>query len=101
MPEFVNISVGSFPGTRGLEATTACPLSLKKSRKVWRMSATVNWEAIRGSPCDLGVLGAPAVRREQTLYFRTGTPAYTHWRTPPASTRFLEGNGHMKRMYRD
>jgi hypothetical protein len=36
----VNISVGSFPGTSGLEATTVCPLDSKKSRKVFRISAT-------------------------------------------------------------
>ena len=41
MPELVNISVGSLPGTSGLEATTVCPLDAKKSRKVLRMSATV------------------------------------------------------------
>ena len=40
MPELVNISVGSLPGTNGLEATTVCPLSAKKSKKVLRMSAT-------------------------------------------------------------
>jgi hypothetical protein len=41
MPELVNISVGSLPGTSGLEATTVWPLDAKKSRKIWRMSATV------------------------------------------------------------
>ena len=41
MPELVNISVGSLPGTSGLEATTVWPLEAKKSRKVLRMSATV------------------------------------------------------------
>ena len=41
MPEFVNISVGSLPGTSGLDATTVCPLEAKKSRKVVRISATV------------------------------------------------------------
>src|SRR6185369_9007347 len=41
MPELVNISVGSLPGTSGLEGTTVCPLDAKKSRKVLRMSATV------------------------------------------------------------
>ena len=40
MPELVNISVGSLPGTSGLEATTVWPLAAKKSRKVLRMSAT-------------------------------------------------------------
>jgi hypothetical protein len=43
MPELVNISVGSLPGTSGLEATTVWALEAKKSRKVLRMSATVNW----------------------------------------------------------
>jgi hypothetical protein len=42
MPELVNISVGSLPGTSGLEATTVWPLEAKKSRKILRMSATVN-----------------------------------------------------------
>ena len=41
MPELVNISVGSLPGTKGLEATTVWPLAAKKSKKVLRMSATV------------------------------------------------------------
>ncbi len=40
MPELVNISVGSLPGTSGLDATTVWPLEAKKSRKVLRMSAT-------------------------------------------------------------
>ena len=40
MPELVNIKVGSLPGTRGLEATTVCPLDSKKSKKVLRISAT-------------------------------------------------------------
>ncbi|MCY1369171.1 hypothetical protein D9M69_561920 [compost metagenome] len=42
MPEFVNMSVGSLPGTSELEGTTVWPLEAKKSRKVLRMSATVN-----------------------------------------------------------
>jgi hypothetical protein len=41
MPELVNISVGSLPGTRGLDSTMVCPLDAKKSRKLLRMSATV------------------------------------------------------------
>src|SRR4030095_8335820 len=41
MPELVNISVGSLPGTRGLDGTTVWPFEEKKSRKVLRMSATV------------------------------------------------------------
>jgi hypothetical protein len=40
MPELVNIKVGSLPGTKGLDATTVCPLDAKKSKKVLRMSAT-------------------------------------------------------------
>src|SRR6218665_3931751 len=40
MPELVNISVGSLPGTSGLEATMVWPLATKKSRKLLRMSAT-------------------------------------------------------------
>ena len=50
MPELVNISVGSLPGTSGLEATTVCPLSAKKSKKVLRMSATdsLGWEELLG-----------------------------------------------------
>ena len=40
MPLLVNISVGSLPGTKGLDATTVWPLLTKKSRKLWRMSAT-------------------------------------------------------------
>jgi hypothetical protein len=45
MPELVNISVGSLPGTKGLDATTVWPLDAKKSRKVLRMSATVTGAA--------------------------------------------------------
>jgi hypothetical protein len=36
----VNIKVGSLPGTKGLDATTVCPLDAKKSKKVLRMSET-------------------------------------------------------------
>ena len=57
MPELVNISVGSLPGTSGLEGTTVWPLDAKKSRKVLRMSATVNWGVM------LWVLGARAAPR--------------------------------------
>ena len=46
MPELVNIKVGSLPGTKGLDATTVWPLEAKKSRKVLRMSATVNWGVV-------------------------------------------------------
>ncbi|MNV58472.1 hypothetical protein D3C71_1508510 [compost metagenome] len=42
MPELVNISVGSLPGTSGLDATTVWPLETKKSRNDLRMSATEN-----------------------------------------------------------
>ena len=41
MPELVNISVGSLPGTSGLLCTTVWPLEAKKSRKVLRISATL------------------------------------------------------------
>jgi hypothetical protein len=58
MPELVNISVGSLPGTSGLEATTVWPLEAKKSRKVLRMSATVNVVLLMGfsgaGPCAGG-----------------------------------------------
>ena len=40
MPELVNISVGSLPGTSEDDGTTVWPLLAKKSRKVLRMSAT-------------------------------------------------------------
>jgi hypothetical protein len=40
MPELVNIKVGSFAGTSGLDGTMVCPLLAKKSRNVLRMSAT-------------------------------------------------------------
>src|ERR1700733_7265141 len=40
MPALVNSRVGSFPGTRELEATTAWPRSRKNSRKALRMSET-------------------------------------------------------------
>ena len=36
----VNMSVGSLPGTSGLLGTTVWPLAAKKSRKLWRISAT-------------------------------------------------------------
>ncbi len=42
MPELVNISVGSLPGTKELDGTTVWPLEAKKSRNILRMSATVN-----------------------------------------------------------
>lgn len=41
MPELVNISVGSLPGTSELEGTTVWPRAAKKSRNDWRISATV------------------------------------------------------------
>ena len=50
MPELVNISVGSLPGTSGLESTTVCPLLAKKSRKVLRMSATEMVGAVMDGP---------------------------------------------------
>jgi hypothetical protein len=40
MPELVNMSVGSLPGTKGLDATTVWPLVAKKSKNDLRMSAT-------------------------------------------------------------
>jgi hypothetical protein len=39
MPELVKSSVGSLAGTSGLEATMLCPLDLKYSRKLERISA--------------------------------------------------------------
>ena len=58
-PELVNISVGSLPGTSGLDATTVWALEAKKSRKVLRMSATLiaEWvmaikaQAVMGKGC--------------------------------------------------
>src|SRR5271166_5180888 len=38
MPAFVNISVGSFRGTSGLDGTCSCPFLRKKSMKVPRIS---------------------------------------------------------------
>src|SRR6185436_11426533 len=39
IPAFVNSSVGSSPGTTGLEATTVWPFCAKNSRNVERISA--------------------------------------------------------------
>src|SRR3954468_11001928 len=38
MPAFVKSSVGSSPGTNGLDGTTACPLDSKNFRNVERIS---------------------------------------------------------------
>jgi hypothetical protein len=38
MPELVNINVGSFFTTIGADGTISCPLDLKKSKKVRRIS---------------------------------------------------------------
>ena len=54
MPELVNISVGSLPGTSGLLATTVWPLLTKKSRKLWRMSAT-DMGGLLVFICDFGL----------------------------------------------
>ncbi len=43
MPALVNINVGSWRGTRGLEATTWWSLRAKKSRKPARMAFTPAW----------------------------------------------------------
>src|SRR5258707_12309281 len=48
MPEFVNNSVGSLPGTSGADGTIVWPLDAKKSRKVWRISALVFIEEVAG-----------------------------------------------------
>src|SRR5438309_783070 len=39
IPAFVNSSVGSSPGTTGLDGTTVCPFDAKKDRNVERISA--------------------------------------------------------------
>jgi hypothetical protein len=41
MPAFVNKSVGSFFTTIGADGTIWCPLLLKKSRKICRISTEV------------------------------------------------------------
>src|SRR6187551_2340654 len=41
IPAFVNSSVGSSPGTTGLEATTVWPFDSKNLRKLERMSAAL------------------------------------------------------------
>src|SRR4051812_35100523 len=56
MPELVNISVGSLPGTSGLDSTTVCPLDAKKSRKVLRISATVTGGLVIGESGWRGAL---------------------------------------------
>ena len=61
MPELVNIKVGSLPGTKGLDATTVCPLDSKKSKKVLRMSETekVAWlmgvVSLKVQPCIISL----------------------------------------------
>src|SRR5690606_24342595 len=65
MPELVNISVGSLPGTSGLEATTVWPLAAKKSRKLLRMSATETGAVMLALESGVG-LGAGR-RQGQTL----------------------------------
>jgi hypothetical protein len=71
MPELVNISVGSLPGTSELEGTTVWPLDAKKSRKVLRMSAT-----------DMtGASGAVDVGVDVLMFCQLGPPAAnTTWR---------------------
>jgi len=74
MPLLVNISVGSLPGTSGLDATTVWPLEAKKSRKVLRMSATVatGADVVMVNPWLL-VLGlrVTTYASPKTLYFRS------------------------------
>jgi len=49
MPALVKRSVGSLPGTSGLEGTTVWPLDAKKSRKLWRMALLFIFKgAVRG-----------------------------------------------------
>src|SRR6478752_2258171 len=48
MPALVNSKVGSLPGTSGLEGTISCPLLLKKSRKLWRISALLRMVVVTG-----------------------------------------------------
>jgi hypothetical protein len=43
IPALVNISVGSWRGTSGLEATTSWSFLAKKSRKAARMSFVLVW----------------------------------------------------------
>ncbi len=62
MPELVNMSVGSLPGTSGLDSTTVWPLLAKKSRKVLRMSATVNVEVFIGARLTFHYIFHPAAQ---------------------------------------
>jgi lipid-binding SYLF domain-containing protein len=55
MPLLVNISVGSLPGTRGLDSTMVWPLEAKKSRNVFRISATVKAGWLMGGRKKKGV----------------------------------------------
>src|SRR6185436_626077 len=77
IPALVNSSVGSSPGTTGLEATTVWPFDSKNFRKVWRISAAF----IRGSfggafSSESAIIGAGAdlrgQERKQPLITREG-----------------------------
>ena len=64
MPELTNISVGSLPGTKELDATMVWPLEAKKSRKVLRISATVKGMVGWLMVCKVvGARGAPVRMR--------------------------------------
>src|SRR3990170_3880979 len=73
MPELVNSSVLSPPGTNGMEGTSVCPRSAKKSRKPWRMSRLESSgrgkrEGIVVSTIDAGLY----VRKEPPSNCRSG-----------------------------
>ena len=48
MPELVNSSVGSLPGTSGAEGTMVWPLPWKNSRKSLRIRAVLNGVEVIG-----------------------------------------------------
>src|SRR3990167_521102 len=86
MPELVNMSVGSLPGTSGLDATTVWPLEAKKSRKVLRMSATeagrVMSVVLRAGSEQLYIIARPGVRGAERA--RRPAHALRAWGAPPS-----------------
>src|SRR5829696_3150988 len=78
MPELVNSSVLSPPGTSDMDGTAVCPCSTKKSMKVWRISLPVIFLVIRTSDeMDLKIIPSradPAGMSMKTFFQRAGRP---------------------------
>src|SRR5476649_391398 len=87
MPEFTNNSVGSLPGTKGLDATTAWPFCSKNSRNLLRISA--DFMVARERPAGSN---AVAGKHRKSLNFRLNqagmqigqdVEAVSAWLKPP------------------